>query len=102
MVAIVPVLADGNPCIIVFNIGWSFGPIFLVRRKLYLCEIKLEVLSTRNHHAVRAIHALIRYERGAMTLDTRGRRAKPYAAAPRNVAVPASGGRAMTLIRELN
>ena len=37
-----------------------------------------------------------------MTLDTRGRRAKPYAAAPRNVAVSASGGRAMTLIRELN
>ena len=46
--------------------------------------------------------AFIRYERGAMTLDTRGRRARPYAAAPRNVAVSASGGRAMTLIREPN
>ena len=37
-----------------------------------------------------------------MTDDTRGRRAKPYVAAPRNVAVSASGGRAMTLIREPN
>ena len=63
---------------------------------------KNEVSSIRNHHAAKAIHAFIRYDRGAMTLATRGRRAKPYAAAPRNVAVSASGGRAMTLIRELN
>ena len=60
------------------------------------------MLSTRNHRAAKAIHALIRYERGAMTLDTRGRRAKLYAAAPCNVAVSASGGRAMTLIQKLN
>ena len=48
------------------------------------------------------MHTFIRYERGAITVDTRGRRARPYAAAPRSVAVSASGGRAMTLIRELN
>lgn len=54
------------------------------------------------NEGARAIHAFIRYERGAMTDDTRGRRAKPYAAAPRNVAVSASGGRAITLIREPN
>ena len=37
-VAIVPILADWNPRVIVFNIGWSFSPIFLFRRKFYLCE----------------------------------------------------------------
>lgn len=39
------------------------------------------------------------YDCGAMTLDTNGRRANPYWAAPRKVAVSQSGGRAMTLIR---
>jgi hypothetical protein len=42
------------------------------------------------------------YDRGAMTLDTSGRRAKPYSAAPRSVAVSASAGLAMTLIRDEN
>ncbi len=40
------------------------------------------------------------YDFGAMTDETRGRRARPYWAAPRQVAVSASEGRAMTLIRE--
>lgn len=42
------------------------------------------------------------YALGATTLETSGLRAKPYAAAPRAVAVSASEGRAMTLMRELN
>ena len=42
------------------------------------------------------------YERGAMTLDTNGRRANPYCAAPRQVAVSASDGRAITFIRDPN
>lgn len=42
------------------------------------------------------------YDRGAMTLDTRDLLAKPYCAAPRSVAVSASVGLAMTLIREEN
>ena len=39
------------------------------------------------------------YARGAMTLDTSGLRASPYWAAPRAVAVSASEGRAITLMR---
>ena len=41
----------------------------------------------------------IMYDRGATTDDTRGRRARPYCAAPRAVAVSASEGRAMTFTR---
>lgn len=42
------------------------------------------------------------YDCGAITLDTRGRRANPYCAAPRTVAVSQSAGRAMTRMRDLN
>lgn len=42
------------------------------------------------------------YDRGAMTLETSGLRASPYCAAPLQVAVSASDGRAITFIRELN
>lgn len=42
------------------------------------------------------------YDRGATTEDTSGRRARPYCAAPRAVAVSASEGRAMTLTRPPN
>ena len=42
------------------------------------------------------------YDCGAITLETSGRRASPYCAAPRTVAVSQSCGRAMTLIREPN
>ena len=39
------------------------------------------------------------YDCGAITLDTSGRAASPYCAAPRSVAVSQSGGREITLIR---
>lgn len=38
------------------------------------------------------------YDLGAMTLETKGRRDKPYRAAPRRVAVSASAGLAITRI----
>lgn len=44
----------------------------------------------------------IMYDCGAITLDTNGRRANPYCAAPRRVAVSQSGGREITLIRDEN
>ena len=47
-------------------------------------------------------HTFIIYARGAMTVDTKGLRANPYCAAPRAVAVSASEGRAITLMREPN
>jgi len=44
----------------------------------------------------------MRYDRGAITLETKGVRAKPYRAAPRRVAVSASAGLAITRILVLN
>lgn len=42
------------------------------------------------------------YDRGAITLETNGVRAKPYRAAPRSVAVSASAGLAITRMRDEN
>ena len=46
-----------------------------------------------------AARTFIMYDCGAITLDTSGRAASPYCAAPRSVAVSQSGGREITLIR---
>ena len=97
-----PVFTYVNTCIISFDVSWTFQPVLLLSRQLDLGNqwVWLDGMMSQLSHIMTL--TFIIYALGAMTLATRGRRDRPYWAAPRSVAVSASGGRAMTRTRELN
>lgn len=72
----------------------------LVKKAVFIMDMLYTIFVLNN--GISVLHTFMRYDRGAITLETSGLRARPYCAAPRHVAVSASEGRAITLILEPN
>ena len=104
MIESLPVFANRNTSVVLPNIGWSLEPVLLLRRQFHLDEDDTYQISERANlrDSEDCIRTFSMYDCGAMPLETSDRRARPYCAAPRTVAVSQSEGRAITLIREPN
>lgn len=100
-----PVFTNWESRVIGPDVGWPLLPVFLVGGELHLTECRGKYVKKYRGRKTRdggSTLAFMIYDRGAITLETKGLRAKPYRAAPRRVAVSESAGLAITRIREEN